>query len=107
MRSDGWILRLCPVDSSPKYHGVGVCSSHKDAVAFARWSVGVLRLFNLLNKEFKGLSHIHVIAGARFRPGTAQLLSEFLALFGGNLPLLWSKVALIADDTDGDLLGAL
>jgi hypothetical protein len=84
-----------------------VCSLHEDAVAFVGWGVGVLSLLNLLNKELEGLSHIHVIAGAGFCPSAAQLLSKLLSLLGGNLSLFWSKVALIADDTDGDLLGAL
>lgn len=85
-----------------------VCAPlHQDAVALAGWSVGVLSLLNLLNKELEGLRHIHIITGTGFGPGAAQLLSELLALLGGDLSLFRSKVALIADDTDGDLLRAL
>ena len=82
-------------------------ASHKDAIALRRSFAGVLRLLDLSYQELKGLAHVLVVPRARLGPATLDLLGELLPVLGGDLPLLGSQIALVANDDDGDRLGAL
>lgn len=80
---------------------------HQNAIALSWCLAGVLRLFDLSNQEFEGLADVLVVSCARLGPAALYLLGELLAVFGGDLSLLGSQVALVADNADRDGVSAL
>lgn len=80
---------------------------HQDAIALSRCLAGVLRLLDLSDQELERFADVLVISCARLGPAALDLLGHLLSIFGGNLSLLGSQVALVADDDDGDGFGTL
>lgn len=80
---------------------------HQNAIALGRSLAWVLRLLNLSDQELESLAHVLVVSRARLGPAALYLLRELLSVFGCHLSLLGAQVALVADDADGDRLGAL
>lgn len=80
---------------------------HQNAIALGRSLAWVLRLLNLSDQELESLAHVLVVSRARLSPAALYLLRELLSVFGCDLSLLGAQVALVADDADGDRLGAL
>ena len=67
----------------------------------------VLGLFDLGDHELKGLGDVLIVAGAGFGPGTLELRPEVLAFFRRHLSLLWTQIALVADDDQRNRFGSL
>lgn len=86
-----------------------VCDSslHQNAVALGWCLAGVLRLLNLSDQELKGLANVLVVSCARLGPAALYLFGELLSIFGGDLSLLGSQVALVADNADRNGVSAL
>jgi hypothetical protein len=66
-----------------------------------------LALLDLSNHSFKSFADILVIARARFGETAAQLFGEFLAVGEGDLALFGAQIGLVADDCEGNGVGAL
>lgn len=66
-----------------------------------------LALLNLRNHALESFTDVLVVARARFREAAAQLFGEFLAVGEGDLALLRAQIGLVADDCEGDGVGAL
>ena len=66
-----------------------------------------LALFNLGDHALEGLADVLVVARARLGEAAAQLFGEFLAVGEGDLALLGAQIGLVADDCEGDGIGAL
>lgn len=82
-------------------------SLHDHALAVVGRSVGVLGLLDLVNEQLKGFGNMDIVSGTSLGPSAAELLSELLAVLWADLALLWSQVALVADDTDRYFLASL
>lgn len=66
-----------------------------------------LALLNLRDHALESFTNVLVVARARFGEATAQLFGEFFAVGEGDLALLWAQIGLVADDCEGDGIGAL
>ena len=75
-------------------------------VAFFRLS-SFLALLNLRDHALESLADVLVVARARFGETAAQLFGEFLAVGEGDLALFGAQIGLVADDCEGDGIGAL
>jgi hypothetical protein len=94
-------------NNMPLCKSVSQLSLHQNTIALARRLAGVLRLLDLPDQELESLAHVLVVSRARLGPAALYLLGELLSIFGCDLSLLGSQVALVADDADGDRLSAL
>lgn len=77
------------------------------AVALFGGLAGVLRLLDLGNQQLKSLADVLVISCTRFSPAALDLFRHLLAILRGDLALLGTEIALVADNDDGNGLGAL
>lgn len=77
------------------------------AVALFGGLAGVLRLLDLGNQQLKSLADVLVISCTRFGPSALDLFRYLLAILRGDLALLGTEIALVADNDDGNGLGAL
>lgn len=68
---------------------------------------GFLALLDLRDHALEGFADVLVVARARFGEAAAQLFGEFLAVGEGDLALLGAQIGLVADDCEGDGIGAL
>lgn len=66
-----------------------------------------LALLDLRDHALEGFADVLVVARARFGEAAAQLFGEFLAVGEGDLALLGAQIGLVADDCEGDGIGAL
>jgi len=66
-----------------------------------------LALLDLRDHAFESFSDVFVVAGARFGEAAAQLFGEFLAVGEGDLTLFGAQIGLVADDCEGNGVGAL
>lgn len=80
---------------------------HDAALPSARWLVWLLRFLNLGNHHLKGFGNIGVIACTRLDPAAVELTGQVLSLLGCEFPLALGHVAFVADNDDGNGLGAL
>lgn len=80
---------------------------HQETVALCWGFSRALRFLNLANQKLKCPANILIVSCARFRPTTLEFLGQLLALFGADLALLWSKIALVTYDDDGNGFGTL
>lgn len=68
---------------------------------------GLLALLNLSDHSFESFADVLVVARTRFGETAAQLFGEFLAVGEGDLALFGAQVGFVADDCEGDGVGAL
>lgn len=80
---------------------------HQETIALCWGFSRALRLLNLANQKLKCPANILVVSCARLCPAALELLGKLLALFGADLALLWSKIALVTYDDDGNGFGTL
>lgn len=72
--------------------------SHHAALVSARWLVWILRLLNLTDHQLECLGNILVVASRSFSPSTLVLFCKRLSVLCCDLALLWTQIALVADD---------
>ena len=95
-------MRVCPAPAltpfpSPFPIALPLSSKlHDRALIASGRFIWVLRLLDLPNDQLKGLGDILVVARAGLSPSTLILFRQLLSHFLGNLPLLWTKVTLVA-----------
>ena len=94
------------VKSSKKKKGKIEEQLHDYAIPPASWLLGVLRLLNFCNHQFKCLDDILVVPCRRLRPRTIPFCCQGLALFSRNLSLD-VEIGFVADHYDWNPIGAL
>lgn len=95
------IYRLAGGISSARYE------LHQETIALCWGFSRALRFLNLANQKLKCPANILIVSRARFCPAALEFLGQLLALFGADLALLWSKIALVTYDDDGNGFGTL
>ena len=68
---------------------------------------GLLALLDLGDHALEGLADVLVVARARLGEAAAQLLGQLLAVGQRDLALFGTQVGFVADDCEGDGVGAL
>jgi len=69
--------------------------------------IGVLRFLNLSNDELKRLGDVLIVPCTCLCVRTVKLLRQRLALLDGDLALIWTQIALIPNNNDGNPFRAL
>lgn len=75
---------------------------HDDAVLALFGLTGFLTLLDLGDHTLKGLADVLIEPGTCFCPATAELLSQFTAVFSLDLALLGTKIRLVTNNDERD-----
>lgn len=79
-----------------RHIGTHLADLHQLAIALCRRVAWILRLLDLPDQYLERLADVLVISCARLSPAALELICHLLALFGANLSLFGSKIALVS-----------
>ena len=68
---------------------------HDTALASPGGLIWILRLLRFSNHQFKSFRNIGIKPCTGFREAATEFFGQFASLFGGNMPLISSQVALV------------
>jgi hypothetical protein len=75
---------------------------HDDTVLALFGLTSFLALLDLGDHTLEGLADVLIESGACFSPATAELFSQFTAIFGFDLTLLGTKIGLVSNNDERD-----
>lgn len=80
---------------------------HDNAVLALLGLSSLLALLNLFNHTLEGSGDVLVVPGTGLCVSALQLLGQLFAVFGLDLSLFWSQIALVSDNDEWDCISTL